>query len=169
MSFHRRRLQVLAAAGADVLACETLPSRPEAVTLARLLAETAGPPAWLSFSCRDGRRISDGSDLAQTVGEIEDIAATRGRIVAFGVNCIAPRYATSLIERLRRSTSKPIAVYPNSGEAWDETARSWVEEAPSFDLGAAGTAWLAAGARLIGGCCRTGPDDVARLRRRLLR
>ncbi len=168
MAFHRRRFQVLAVSGADILACETVPSRPEARALARLLGETPGATAWFSFTCRDDRRLSDGSDLAETVIEIEEIAGDSQRIVALGVNCIAPRHAQGLIDRLRHATSKPIVVYPNSGEAWDAVAKRWIEEAPSFDLVAAGEGWLAAGARLIGGCCRTGPGDVARLRRRLL-
>ncbi len=162
--FHRRRLEVLAGAGADLLACETIPSRAEARALVRVLEATPGPPAWMTFSCRDARRISDGTDLAAVAAEV----AGCGRLVAVGVNCTAPRHVSGLIERLLRATRKPIAVYPNSGEAWDAAARRWVGLASPLDLGSWSKEWRRAGARLIGGCCRTGPEHVRQIRERLL-
>ena len=164
MGFHRRRLEILSASGADLLACETVPCHAEARALVRLLDEVPGPPAWLSFCCRDARSLSDGSDLASVARELEG----HERIVAFGVNCTAPRYVPSLIGRLRESTDTPIAVYPNSGEVWDATAKRWGEPAAAVDFGAASVAWRRAGARLIGGCCRTGPADVSEIRACLL-
>ncbi len=164
VAFHRRRLEILAAGGADLLACETLPSRVEARALARLLEAAPGPPAWLSFSCRDSWRLNDGSDLAATVAELDDCR----RIIAFGVNCTAPRHVPGLIARLRTATKRPIAVYPNSGEAWDASEKRWLDRGDCSDFGAASAGWRDAGARLIGGCCRTGPRDVREIRARLL-
>ncbi len=166
MDFHRRRLEILSASGADLLACETIPSAIEARALARLLDQVPGPPAWLSFCCRDDRRLGDGSELATIVEALDG----HQRIAAFGVNCVAPRYVHGLIARLSGATSKPIAVYPNSGEAWDAAGKRWVkgEGAQGNAAGAASVAWHRAGARLIGGCCRTGPRDVGRIRASLL-
>ncbi len=167
-AFHRRRFEVLAAAGADLLACETIPSLLEARALARLLEEVPGPPAWLSFCCRDDHRLSDGSDLAAVAAELDGSE----RIVAFGVNCTAPRHLPGLIARLRGATDKPIAVYPNSGEVWDGSEKRWLVETDEVrragDFAAASAGWRAAGARLIGGCCRTGPREVRAIRSRLL-
>ncbi len=174
MAFHRRRLEILAASGADLLACETIPSRVEARALARLLGEVPGPPAWLSFCCRDDRRLSDGSDLAATAAELDGCE----RIAAFGVNCTAPRHVPGLITRLCGATEKPVAVYPNSGETWDAVEKRWfdrVEEtegraggAPTRNRGTAAAGWREAGAQLIGGCCRTGLSDVRAIRSCLL-
>lgn len=169
VEFHRRRLEVLSTSGADLLACETIPSRREARALHRLLAEPASRQApaigaWLSFSCRDDRHLSDGSELAATVGAIEGCE----RILAFGVNCTAPRWIDGLIDRLARVTSKPIVVYPNSGEGYDAAGRRWLDRDAPLDLAAAGQRWRRRGAALIGGCCRTGPRDIRRLRAQLL-
>ncbi len=169
IAFHRRRFDILAAAGADLLACETIPSRLEARALARLLDEAPpdkapGPPAWLSFSCRDGRCLNDGSELAATV---EALDACR-RIVAFGVNCTAPRHVPDLIARLRGATEKPIVVYPNTGETWDAAGKRWLDQDQPVDFAASSVSWYRAGARLVGGCCRTGPRDVSDIRARLL-
>ena len=156
--------RVLSGAGADLLACETVPSRIEARALLRLLSETPDARAWLSFSCRDEKRLADGSDLAEVVAEVE---AAPG-VVAVGVNCVAPERVAALIRRVRSATAKPIVVYPNSGEAWNARVKRWQGEDHRSELAEDADEWRALGARLIGGCCRTGPRDIRRLRERLL-
>jgi len=54
---------------------------------------------------------------------------------------------------------KPIVVYPNSGEAWDAVGRRWTGTPGIATDDVA--AWIAAGARLVGGCCRVGPEQIA--------
>src|SRR5205085_798924 len=60
-AFHGPRLEVLAAAGADVVAVETLPSAVEARVVAGLLGGHPAARAWISFACRDGRSLVDGT------------------------------------------------------------------------------------------------------------
>lgn len=163
-AFHRERFQILAEAGADVLACETIPSRPEARALARLLDETPGAWAWMSFSCRDERRLCDGSPLAEVVAEVQDNA----RIVAVGVNCVAPRNVSALIEEVRRASGKPVVAYPNSGEIYDAAGRRWSGDPDPRGFAARAAEWVDGGASLVGGCCRTGPEHIRRIRRRLI-
>ena len=55
-----RTVDAFDAAGADLLAVETLPSLDEARVLAELLAD-GRTPAWVSFSCRDGAGSSSRS------------------------------------------------------------------------------------------------------------
>ena len=61
--FHLPRAEVLAAAGPDLLAIETIPSVVEAEALVEVLDALADVPAWVSFSCRDGDHLSDGTSL----------------------------------------------------------------------------------------------------------
>ena len=157
---HRPRLEILARAGADVLALETLPSLPEVEVLVELLAGTAHPGAWVSFTCRDGARLRDGSPVEDAVRACDPEAG----VVAVGVNCTAPRHVAGLVRRMRAATDLPILAYPNSGEAYDAATGRW-------SGGAAGAAWLErvpvwirAGARILGGCCRVGPDVIAGVR-----
>jgi len=162
-AFHRRRWEILAGAGADLLACETFPSRPEARAILRLLEAFPGTWAWLSFSCRDGERVSDGSrfeDVAREVGAATGVAAV-------GVNCTAPRHVPELLRAARRASDGLLLAYPNSGETWDAGRKAWSEGPPAEDVadwGRAALAWREAGADGIGGCCRVGPEDVARVR-----
>ena len=162
--FHRRRWQILSSTGADLLACETIPSLREARALARLLTETPDRYAWFSFSCRDGEHISDGTPIVDCLRAL----AAAPRVAAIGVNCTAPIFIPSLIEKIRGVTDSPVVVYPNSGEGWDAESKSWTGTADPTHFAAAGALWRDAGAQLIGGCCRTGPEDIRQLRGELL-
>ncbi|HEY9305418.1 MAG TPA: homocysteine S-methyltransferase, partial [Mycobacterium sp.] len=153
-NWHRPRLEVLADAGADVLALETIPDVDEAEALVNLV-HSLDVPAWLSYTI-DGGHTRAGQPLA------EAFAAAAGvpEIVAIGVNCCAPDDVLQAIGPAR-DIGKPVIVYPNSGERWDSTRRSWV--GPQRFSPTLAVQWAAAGARVIGGCCRVRPSDIAEL------
>jgi len=160
MAFHRPRLAVLADAGADLLACETIPCLAEARALARLMGDFPGVEAWMSFSCRDGLHDSQGEPIADCVAALEGF----DQIIALGVNCTAPQHIGSLIEQMHGRTRKPLLVYPNSGEQYDGLHKTWHGNPGASHFAEQARGWHARGARLIGGCCRTGPDEIAALR-----
>ena len=159
-AFHAERLAVLDDCGADVLACETIPNIVEAGVLAALLAETA-TPAWVTFACRDSEAISDGTPLREAC----ELFSAHTQVRAVGINCSAPHLVCDLIGEARRAApDKAIVVYPNSGESYCVADNSWSgDAAEGFDA----VAWWRAGARIIGGCCRTGPRDIAGIRQQL--
>jgi homocysteine S-methyltransferase len=159
MAFHRPRLHVLAKAGADLLACETIPCLAEALALARLLPELPGVSAWISFSCQDGEHNSEGEPLADCVAQLDGYA----QVAAVGVNCSAPEHMSALIGRMRARTSKPLLVYPNSGEQYDGADKQWRGCAHTQPFAEQARDWHRQGARLIGGCCRTNPEDIRAL------
>lgn len=159
MAWHRPRFAVLANSAADLLACETIPSQAEGEALLRLLAEFPNAKAWLSFSCCDGDQLCHGERLVDCVA----LANACPQIVAIGVNCTAPRYVESLIQQAATVTTKPLLAYPNSGEHWDAVTQCWLPGSGVADFAAGARRWYAAGARLIGGCCRTTPADIAAL------
>ena len=160
MDFHRERMAVLADSGADLLACETIPCAVEGEALAALLAEFPNARAWLSFSCRSGEEVSDGGPFAACAA----LANRSEQVVAVGVNCTAPRYVESLLAIAQGVTAKPLLCYPNSGEAWDPLHGCWVGSSGVTDFGEPARRWRAAGASLIGGCCRTTPEDIREMR-----
>lgn len=150
-AWHRPRLEVLAGAGADVLALETVPDIDEAEALAGLVRE-AQVPAWLSYTI-DGTATRAGQPLTDAFA----VAAGVPQIVAVGVNCCAPEDVLPAIEIARRVTGKPAIAYPNSGERWG--AGGWV--GPARFSPELVPRWVAAGARIVGGCCRVRPADIA--------
>ncbi|WP_248965264.1 homocysteine S-methyltransferase [Sphaerisporangium perillae] len=157
VEWHRPRWEVLAETEADLLACETIPSYAEARAIARLLEETPNVNAWVSFSCRDGDHIGDGTRLADCAA----LFAGNPQVVAVGINCTAPSDVKSLISHISGS---PIVVYPNSGENWDAENHRWTGVADPVEFGAAAREWRDAGASFIGGCCRTTPEHIRRIR-----
>jgi len=153
--FHRRRMQVLADAGADVLALETVPDVVEAEAMLRVVEEL-GVPAWLSYTI-DGAHTRAGQPLNEAFG----LTAGMDDLLAVGVNCCAPGDVTPAVAVAARASGKAVVAYPNSGERWDATARAWTGDAEwqvqPID------AWIGDGARLIGGCCRVTPAHIADL------
>ncbi|OWA19961.1 homocysteine S-methyltransferase [Streptomyces sp. CS159] len=150
--FHRPRLEVLAAARPDVLALETVPDTVEAVALLRAV-RGLGVPAWLSYTV-DGDRTRAGQPLEEAFA----LAAEAEEVVAVGVNCCAPGDVSGAVRTAARVTGKPVVAYPNSGEVWDARARAW--RGRSLFAPRLVREWRAAGARLVGGCCRVGPDAI---------
>ena len=153
VDWHRPRMEVLVDADPDVLAIETVPDVDEAQALVALVHEF-GTSAWLSYTI-DGAITRAGQPLADAFA----VAADVPEIVAVGVNCCAPSDVEHAIGVAREVTGKPVVVYPNSGEDWDGVRRTWIGRAAwSADLA---PRWVAAGASIIGGCCRVRPDDIA--------
>ncbi|MFG2966400.1 homocysteine S-methyltransferase [Streptomyces sp. NPDC048288] len=151
--FHRPRIEVLAGAGPDVLALETVPDADEAAALLRAV-RGLGVPAWLSYSVAGGR-----TRAGQPLEEAFALAADVDEVIAVGVNCCAPQDVEFAVETAVRVTGKPVVVYPNSGEVWDAEVRAWTGRSTFTAEQVAG--WRKAGARLIGGCCRVGPEGIA--------
>ena len=156
--FHRPRVAALLGSGPDVLAWETIPNLLEADAIARLQDEFAGPAAWVSFQCRDGGHIADGSPIEDAIARIKDAPGIR----AVGCNCTAPEHVLELIERCRTAAPElAVIVYPNDGRVWDGMAREWaVGGAGGFPADTV-RSWAAAGATLIGGCCGVTPAGVS--------
>jgi homocysteine S-methyltransferase len=154
-AWHRPRLEVLAGAGPDVLALETVPDTDEAEALMAAVAGL-GVPAWLSYTIAGGR-----TRAGQPLAEAFAVAAGVPEVVAVGVNCCAPADVLPAIAAAREATGKPVIVYPNSGEEWDARRRAWAGQ--SGYSPALPPQWIAAGAAIIGGCCRVRPADIAQI------
>lgn len=153
--FHRPRLEVLAEAAPDVLALETIPDADEAEALLHAV-RGLGVPAWLSYSIE-----GDHTRAGQPLEEAFALAADAEEIIAVGVNCCAPEDVPRAVETAARVTGKPVVAYPNSGETWNARTRTW-DDSPTLD-----PAFSATGARLVGGCCRVGPETITAIARSL--
>lgn len=159
--FHRERIEVFARAAGnqrpDLLAFETFPSLEEARAVGEALAPWPELSAWFSFSCRDQSHVSHGERVADCAALVASFPQT----VAIGVNCVPPKWILALIAELREGSRKPIVVYPNSGEGWDAERRCWKGVSDPAEFGIRTAEWFAAGAQMVGGCCRTRPAHIA--------
>ena len=166
--FHAPRVAALVKAGVDFLAFETLPSFAEAEALLALSREH-GVDTWFSFSLRDGGHISDGTPLA----DVAQLVGGQPSVAAVGVNCVPLELVGPALAALRQHTNKPLVAYPNSGESYDSATKTWSQASGGRSGAAGGGApaspaagareWRQAGARILGGCCRTTPRDITEL------
>ena len=160
MLFHRERMNVLAASGADFLACETIPCPEEAIALINLLKEFPDVKAWISFSCKNETAVCSGVNFAECVA----LANASEQVIAVGMNCTPPQFVESLVRIAVTVSKKPVIAYPNKGEIWDAQNKCWLPGSAHTDFTTEAIRWRNAGATLIGGCCRTSPEDIKQLR-----
>ena len=160
IAFHKDRVTALIDAGVDILACETMPSFLEIKALVKLIQQFPMVNCWFSLTLKDQQHISDGTPLTEVIEYLNSIE----QIVSVGINCIALEKVTPALEVLSKLTSKPLIVYPNSGEEYDPTTKQWHKNhhhnctfANQLDT------WIKLGAKLIGGCCQTTPEDIVEI------
>ena len=162
---HQAQITLLAQTNADLLECETIPSLQEARILKELL-EKQIKPAWLSFSCKNGQQLNDGTPIEECVKEFNNTVNP----IALGINCTNPKYIVELIKRIKSACpEKLIVVYPNSGEDYDANSKAWYGTSSPSECGHASVSWINAGADIIGGCCRMGPQHISSIKRAMYR
>lgn len=182
IAFHQTRaVQFKAASGADILAFETIGYEAEAIAIVKSMAhpKLQGVPFWLSLRCKDESHLAYGESLECAVAAILSacFANPSNSLVALGINCVDVAITASLVstvsEQIRvfmNGCTCPwridVLAYPNNGQIWVDGGWAW---SPSFGmktpLSTADWADIVknCGARLIGGCCRTGPDHISAL------
>jgi len=165
--FHRGRIQALVDAGVDVLACETIPSKSETVALLDLMrSEFKDTEAWFTFTLRDAEHIADGTSLREIAALFDDAE----QVVGLGFNCVPDDLALAALKNLKPLVKRgSLIVYPNSGEQWNAKAREWEGSRTEGEgLASKVVQWEEAGAGMIGGCCRTTPEDIKTMEEALL-
>jgi len=158
---HKAQISILAKSNADLLACETVPSLQEALVLKSLLVQES-KPAWLSFSCKNGQQLNDGTPIEECLSAFTHSTNP----IALGVNCTNPKYIVELIARLKSTCpDKHIVIYPNSGEDFDPVMKAWSGTASPNECAHASIDWIKAGANIVGGCCRMGPQHISSIKK----
>lgn len=121
------------------------------------ILESVKKPTWISFSCKDGNHICDGTPIE----ECALLFAQHPTVFAIGVNCTSPKFILALIQSIKpKSGNKKIVVYPNSGAVYHAESKTW---SGLSDLAACELMvkeWIALGADIIGGCCGIGPEQI---------
>ena len=153
--FHKKRMELLWNAGAEILAVETIPSLTEALAVAEIVEEI-GAECWISFSCKNETEISDGTPIRECAKKLNGISCVK----AIGLNCTAPHFVENLIKEIKKETDKPVIVYPNSGEIYDSETKTWHGAKDGKTYGQWAEIWYKVGAGVIGGCCRTTPANI---------
>lgn len=166
-----------------VFAFETVPLRREAVVIATLMRDHyPRVPFWISFQAARGGKTAAGEPLDEVACELAricyasntDDGSPAAALVGVGVNCCSPSTAVDGVRALVSAVPPwcEVLCYPNSGELWDGQGKHWLpctgksadgHISVSTALDAA-LASVAAGATIVGGCCRVGADQIAEIK-----
>lgn len=154
----------------DLFICETMSSAAEALAAATAAA-TTGRPVWVSWTLHEDAsgRLRSGETITQAAKVLDHLP-----ISGFMVNCCVPESITAAMAELV-ALGKPAGGYANT---FTPVPPDWTLDGDKGsdgliplrdDLGPAPYArhvqnWLDAGARMVGGCCGTSPDHIARLK-----
>jgi homocysteine S-methyltransferase len=159
----REQSQLLAEAGADLIALEMIGAQGYGRAALQAAAET-GLPVWLGITPARHQDGSLGAPAELGDGDsFEDLLAALASpaLAAVTVMHASPEVIPDAIEMTRRCFAGPIGAYAETG-SW--TPPNWVFTGltPGQYLQQAIT-WAQRGAQLIGGCCGTGPGHIQAL------
>lgn len=163
--FHKTRLEIIVGTSPDILACETIPSLKEAKIIAELLKEYKDIDSWITFSAKDSNFTNAGDDIKECMSFFN----TQEHVGAVGINCTAPQYIPKLVENIKAVCSKPIVVYPNGGSTYNAVTKIWEKgELDASEYAKLAHLWYTKGAKVVGGCCETGPAEIKAIRNTLI-
>ena len=162
---YRRQIVGLMEGGADLLAAETLlyPQDAEAILTA---AELEGAETVIyTFTMQPDGSLFSGMDAAPILRELEQSGAA-----AVGFNCVAADMMTAgLVSKLRRDLKGPIVCKPNAGipVIREGNVVEYPMEPEEFADIVADCHQM--GAKILGGCCGTAPEYIAKVKERVIR
>ncbi|CDW58257.1 homocysteine S methyltransferase [Trichuris trichiura] len=145
------QVEAVCSAGVDCLAIETLPSLREAKLAIEVASKLCNVPTWISFSCKEGCLTNYGDAFCDVITELNRCRS----VAALGINCTDPKEIAKLLSCAH--SQKLVVVYPNAGlvngdgQVFGASFATYANE------------WLSHGAKLIGGCCFTGPQEIAEI------
>jgi homocysteine S-methyltransferase len=163
---HRQQIEELASAGVDVLFAATLPSLPEALGIADVMASTGSP--WLvSFVVRPSAVLLDGTPLADAIRALDALSPNA---LGISLNCVHPTVASAALSQLDPALASRVVAFQGntsalSPEELDGQAELQGDDAPQF---AASLADLAGHIPIVGGCCGTDVSHMTALADRLM-
>lgn len=169
--FHLRRFNLLAQClqrgslkdQIDAVAIETIPSVQEAEMAVKAIAEVHRqnmvlPPACISFTTTSPGLTGHGEPIEDAIR----VCSSSPHIFAVGINCVPIHIVPDMLAAMRKVAKLPLICYPN-GQAWDGPEGQWnnldIRISPQMFAEKA-FEWIACGAGIVGGCCRTIPDHI---------
>jgi homocysteine S-methyltransferase len=152
----RGQIEVLAESGVDLLILETF-GYLEEIHQALLAAKdvSASLPIVAQVTIDEDGNCLDGSDPQTFVAKLEEWGAD-----VIGCNCsVGPVAMLDAMEKVRAATSLPLAAQPNAGIPRSVDGRNIYLCSPEY-MASYARKFVAAGVRLVGGCCGTTPEHI---------
>ncbi len=157
-AFHQLRMKALVEAGADFLGVETQ-ARLDEVKVILDMMKDFDATGWVTFTLKDSGHIADGTPIEQAA----EVCGNHPLVDAIGINCVKREIVVDALKRISSVTDKPMIVYPNSGETYDPTTKTWHHPVSGPGWENFISKWKSMGAVCLGGCCRTLPSDIVQI------
>ena len=156
---YKEQISLLAEAGVDYLAAETLLSLDEAMVICDATSEVCDLPLTISFTCEGDGRLYFGGTIEDAAMVLQEMG-----VDAIGVNCsVGPNQLVSIVKGLKENLTVPLLVKPNAGIPVidDKGVAHYNMEAEEFAR--CMKELYSAGASILGGCCGTTPAYIQKM------
>src|SRR5262245_46292201 len=156
---HGAQARFLAEAGVDLILAETHNTIREAAAAPRA-AKATGVPVFVAMVTDGTGRLLSGESIADAARALRPLEPD-----ALGINCVpAARLAADLRALAAAAPGMPLVAYGNLGLPDDTRGWAFTEELTPEEYAEHARTWLAAGTRVVGGCCGTTPAHSRALR-----
>jgi methionine synthase I (cobalamin-dependent)/5,10-methylenetetrahydrofolate reductase len=155
----REQAAALESAGVDLFMLETFGDVAELGAAVRGVRAVSAAPIVAQLTTGDDGVTADGTPPEQFTAELEALGAD-----VIGLNCsVGPAAMLETIERMAERTGARLSVQPNAGRPRDVEGRNIYLSSPEY-MASYARRFVAAGVRLVGGCCGTTPDHIRQIR-----
>ena len=155
----REQAEALAEAGVDLFMLETFGDVAELGAAVRGVRAVSDKPVVAQLTTGDDGVTADGTPPEQFTAELEALGAD-----VIGLNCsVGPAAMLETIERIAERTTARLSVQPNAGRPRDVEGRNIYLSSPEY-MASYARRFVAAGVRLVGGCCGTTPEHTRQMR-----
>jgi homocysteine S-methyltransferase len=155
----RDQASALVQGGVDLFILETFRDLQEMGAAIRAVRSVSALPIVAEMTTEDDGNTLDGAPPERFAPELERAGAD-----VIGVNCsVGPAAMLETIERMARLTNARLAAQPNAGRPRDVDGRNLYLCSPEY-MASYARRFVAAGVRLVGGCCGTTPDHIKQIK-----
>jgi methionine synthase I (cobalamin-dependent)/5,10-methylenetetrahydrofolate reductase len=154
----REQAVALADGGVDLFMLETFRDLAELAAAIRALRSVSPLPIVAQMTTEADGASLDGTPTEQFTAELEKAGAD-----VIGVNCsVGPAAMLETIESMARVTNARLIAQPNAGRPRDVEGRNLYLCSPDY-MATYARRFIAAGARIVGGCCGTTPEHTRQI------
>lgn len=154
----REQASALAAGGVDLFLLETFRDLDELKAAVRAIRDVSALPIVAQMTTGDDGNTLDGAPPEIFAPSLEQAGAD-----VIGLNCsVGPAAMLEAIESIGRLTNARLAAQPNAGRPRDVEGRTLYLSSPEY-MATYAKRFVAAGVRLVGGCCGTTPDHIRQI------
>ncbi|CCF56321.1 hypothetical protein KAFR_0B00210 [Kazachstania africana CBS 2517] len=147
----------------DLIGFETVPNFHELKAILSWDDTILSKPFYIGLSVHENGVLRDGTTMNEIGYYIKSLGSKiNPNFLLLGINCVSFSDSPDILESIHKELpDMPLIAYPNSGEIYDTVKKIWLPNHYSdITWNDVVNRYIKAGARIIGGCCRTMPDDI---------